>query len=95
MLRTNLYRPLRPGETPPPGAARVRVPVETWTEPKHPKAGYRCLNRRCTAAVVLVEADDTRGAEPRLMTDAQCPFCKELLRMVGYFEVAHLAPADG
>jgi hypothetical protein len=61
----------------------------------HPKAGYRCPNRRCTAAVVLVEADYTRGAEPHLMTDAHCPFCKELLPMVGYFEVAHLVPADG
>jgi hypothetical protein len=29
------------------------------------------------------------------MTDAHCPFCKELLRLVGYFEVAHLVPTDG
>jgi hypothetical protein len=96
MLSSNLFRPLRPGEPVPPGAVRVRVPGELWADSKHPKAGYRCLNRRCTAAVVLVEADDTPGgAEPHLMTDAHCPFSKELLRMVGYFEVVVLVPAGG
>ena len=95
MPPANLYRPLRPGEPVPPNAVRVRVPAELWADPKHPKAGYRCPNRRCTAAVVLVDADDTGGAEPHLMTDAHCPFSKELLRMVGYFEVVVLVPAGG
>jgi hypothetical protein len=94
MLRATLYRPLRRDETPPPGTIRVRLAVPTWADFRKPKAGYCCRNRRCSADVVLVEANNSGRTEPHLMTDARCPFCGQLLEFGGYFATVVLAPAE-
>jgi hypothetical protein len=57
MPPAKLYRPLQPGEAPPPGAVRVRLPVEVPADPKRPKAGLRCPSPVCVTTLVLVEAD--------------------------------------
>jgi hypothetical protein len=98
MLRATLYRPLRPGETPPPGAIRVRQPVAQPTDPRRPKAGLRCPSPVCVLTLVLVEADLDRytppfGHNPNLAS-LNCPYCGNRLRLVGYFEVTHLISAD-
>jgi hypothetical protein len=99
MLRTNLYRSLRPGETPPSDAIRVRSPVAQPSDPRLPKAGLRCASPVCVLMLVLVEADFDRyeppfGHNPNL-NHRNCPYCGNWLRLVGYFEDMHLVPADG
>jgi hypothetical protein len=99
VLHANLYRPLRPGETPPPGAVRVRLPVERPADPTRPKAGHRCRSPVCAATLVLVETDFDRFATPfgrrADVEHLHCPCCGFVLQLVGYFEIAHLAPAEG
>jgi hypothetical protein len=95
-----LYRPLADGEPIPPGAVRIRRPVPTWNNAEQPKAGYRCPNRECTIAAVLIEVDVTKARQdehprtPHLMTDAKCPFCGSRLELGSYFEVVVLVPAQ-
>jgi hypothetical protein len=98
MLRANRYRPVRRDETPPPGVIRVRSPVEQPAEPWRPKAGLRCPAPVCVLTLVLVEADLARyeppfGHNPNLGA-LNCPYCGNRLRLIGYFEIMHLAPAD-
>jgi hypothetical protein len=99
MLRATLYRPLRPDETPAPDADRVRLPVERPADPKRPNAGFSCPTPMCVATLVLVETDFDRFKTPfRRRADVEhlhCPCCGFLLQLVGYFEIAHLVPAEG
>ena len=64
MLRATLCRPLRPGETPPTHAVRVRSPVEQPADPRRPKAGLRCPSPVGVLTLVLVEADFDRYEPP-------------------------------
>jgi hypothetical protein len=53
--------------------------MPTWTNAEHTKAGYRCPNRECVVAAVLIEVDITKARQdqhrqtPHLMTDASAP----------------------
>jgi hypothetical protein len=95
MLRATLYRPLRPGETPPPDAIRVRQPVEQPADPERPKVGLRCTSQACPTALVMIEADFDRFGDGRKLASLNCPYCGNRLHLAGYFEIMHLAPADG
>ena len=98
MLRANVYRPLRPDETPPTNAIRVRSPVERPADPRRPKAGLRCPSPVCVVTLVLVEADLDRYEPPfghrANLASLTCPYCGNRLRLIGYFEVMHLVPAN-
>jgi hypothetical protein len=53
----------------------------------------------CVLTLVLVEVDLDRyeppiGHNPNLAS-LNCPYCTNRLRLVGYFEVTHLAPPTG
>jgi hypothetical protein len=53
----------------------------------------------CVLTLVLVEANLDRyeppfGHRPNLAA-LNCPYCGNRLRLVGDFEITHLAPADG
>jgi hypothetical protein len=99
MLPFNLYRPLRPGETPPRDAIHVRLPVKQPADRRRPKAGLRCPSPVCVLTLVLVAADFDRyeppfGHKPNL-NHLNCPYCGNRFDLVGYFEVTHLVPAHG
>jgi hypothetical protein len=98
MLRAKLYRPPQLGETPPPGAVRVRLPVERPADPTRHKAGYRCRSPVCAVTLVLVETDFDRFATPygrrADIEHLNCPCCGFRFEFVGYYEMAHLVPAE-
>jgi hypothetical protein len=99
MLRANLYRPPPPDEMPPPDTVRVRSPVEQLADSRRPEAGLRCPSPVCVLTLVLVEADPDPYEPPfghrPTIASLNCPYCGNRLRLVGYFEIMHLAPADG
>jgi hypothetical protein len=97
VLPGTLYRPLHQGETPTPDAVRVRLPVEKPWDPNRPKAGLRCPSPVCVMTLVLVETDLGKPPyEHRVtMEHLNCPYCGSRLKLIGYYEIALLVPAEG
>jgi hypothetical protein len=57
--------------------------------------GVRGASAACLTALVMIEADFDRFGSGRRLASLNCPSCGNRLRLVGYFEVAHLAPPTG
>jgi hypothetical protein len=97
MLPAKLYHPLHQGETPTPDAVRVRFPVDKPWDAIRPKAGLRCLSPVWVMTLELVETDFGKPpCEHRVTVEhLTCPYCGSRLKLVGYYEIAHLVPAEG
>jgi hypothetical protein len=97
MFSAKRYRPPHPGETPTPDSVRVRFPVEGQWDPMRPKAGLRCPSPACAMTLVLVESDFGKPPYEHCVTveHMNCPYCGSRLKLIGYYEVTHLLPAEG
>jgi hypothetical protein len=62
-----------------------------------PKAGLRCPSPVCVTTLVLVETDFGKPPYEHRVTveHLNCPYCDSRLKLVGYFDIAHLVPAGG